>query len=138
MTPVAKTAAEVVGQWTEIGANSREPEAFGRAMGKMAKDLGLSPVELRTLAAKGTGAKELPYLLDALRISVRALAKKEPLVLKELRRACTSCSHKRECNHDIADGTLVASYPTYCANVAVLKKLQLDGRFTTAGWTIER
>ena len=86
-------------------------------MANMVKDLGLSPNELRALATKGTNAKELPCLLEALRISIRALAEKEPMLLNDLRRGCSMCEHKRECDDDIAAGTLVPGYQRYCVNV---------------------
>ncbi|MBB5047382.1 uncharacterized protein YjiS (DUF1127 family) [Rhodopseudomonas rhenobacensis] len=128
-TPVPSNVADVVREWEEIAASPKELEAFGRAMANMVKDLGLSPSELRALATKGSNAKELPCLLEALRISIRALAEKEPMLLNDLRRACASCEHKRECDADIAAGTLVPGYQRYCLNVQALDALQHDDKF---------
>jgi hypothetical protein len=130
-TPVPEAVADVVREWEEIAASPRELEAFGRAMANMVKDLGLSPTELRALATKGSNAKELPCLLEALRISIRALAEKEPMLLNDLRRACAVCAHKQECDSDIAAGTLVPSYQRYCLNVDTLNALQHDDKFTS-------
>ncbi|HEY0331713.1 MAG TPA: hypothetical protein VGC77_21780 [Rhodopseudomonas sp.] len=128
-TPVPSDVADVVREWEEIAASPKELEAFGRAMANMVKDLGLSPKELRALATKGSNAKELPCLLEALRISIRALAEKEPMLLNDLRRACALCEHKRECDSDIAAGTLVPAYQRYCLNVQALDALQHDDKF---------
>lgn len=126
----ADTVAAVVREWEEITASPVELEAFGRAMANMVKDLGLSPAEVRALATKGSSAKELPCLLDALRISIRALAEKEPMLLNDLRRTCAMCEHKQECDADIAAGTLVPAYQNYCLNVDTLDALQHDANFT--------
>jgi uncharacterized protein YjiS (DUF1127 family) len=130
-TPVTDAVADVVREWEEITASPRELEAFGRAMANMVKDLGLSPAEVRALATKGSNAKELPCLLDALRISIRALAEQEPMLLNDLRRTCAICEHKRECDDDIAAGTLVPAYQNYCLNVQTLDALRGDDKFTS-------
>ncbi len=127
--PVSDAVTAVVREWEEITASPVELEAFGRAMANMVKDLGLSPAEVRALATKGSSAKELPCLLDALRISIRALAEKEPMLLNDLRRTCAMCEHKRECDADIAAGTLVPAYQNYCLNVDTLDALQHDSNF---------
>jgi hypothetical protein len=128
-TPVRSDVADVLRDWEEITASPKELEAFGRAMANMVKDFGLSPNELRALATKGTNAKELPCLLEALRISIRALAEKDPMLLNDLRRGCSICEHKRECDDDIAAGTLVPAYQRYCVNVDTLNAIQHDAKF---------
>ncbi|MGO3931473.1 hypothetical protein [Rhodopseudomonas pseudopalustris] len=127
--PVTDVVAAVVREWEEITASPGELEAFGRAMANMVKDLDLSPSEVRALATKGSSAKELPCLLDALGISIRALAEKDPMLLNDLRRTCAMCEHKRECNDDIVAGTLLQSYQRYCLNVDSLRALQHDANF---------
>jgi hypothetical protein len=124
--PVTEVVADVVKEWEEIAGSPRELEAFGLAMANMVKDLGLSPAEVRALATKGSNARELPCLLDALRISIRALAEKDPLLLNDLRRTCAMCEHKRECDDDIEHGTLVPAYQNYCLNVQTLDALRRD------------
>ena len=127
--PMTEAVADVVKEWEEIAGSPSELEAFGRAMANMVKDLGLSPAEVRALATKGSSAKELPCLLDALRISIRALAEKEPMLLNDLRRTCAVCEHKQECDADIAAGTLVPAYQSYCLNVDTLDALRQDANF---------
>jgi hypothetical protein len=127
--PVTEAVADVVREWEEIAGSPSELEAFGLAMANMVKDLGLSPAEVRALATKGTSAKELPCLLEALRISIRALAEKEPMLLNDLRRTCAVCEHKQECDADIAAGTLIPGYQRYCLNVDTLDALSHDANF---------
>jgi hypothetical protein len=129
---VTKAVADLVRQWKEVAASARELAAFGQTMANMAEDLGLSPNELRALAAKGAdAAKELPCLLEALRISIQKLAEKEPLVLRDLQRVCTMCDHKRECDRDIAAGTLATNYERYCTNFDTVRALKMDPKFTS-------
>jgi hypothetical protein len=95
-----------------------------------ARDLGLSPAELHALAAKGSNAaKELPCLLDALRINIQALTEKEPLVPRDLQRVCSLCDQKRACDRDIAAGTLATNHTRYCANADTVSALKLDPEF---------
>ncbi|WP_319942183.1 hypothetical protein [Rhodopseudomonas infernalis] len=128
--PAIDAVADIVRQWEEITGSPAELQAFGRAMANMVRDLGLSPDEVRALASKGSSAKELPCLLDALRISICALAEKDPMLLNDLRRTCAICEHKQECDADIAAGTLVPAYQTYCLNVDAIDALQHDSNFT--------
>jgi hypothetical protein len=129
---VKKTVTELVRQWKEAAANVRELARAGQTAENVAQDLGLSPNELRALAGKGAdAAKELPCLLDALRINAQTLAEKEPLVLRDLQRVCSLCDHKRACDRDIAAGTLAAHYQRYCVNADTVKALELDPMFAS-------
>jgi hypothetical protein len=130
---LSAAVANLLKQWKEVAASARELAAFGDTMANMAQDLGLSPAELRALATKGAdAAKELPCLLDALRISIQALAEKEPLVLRDLQRVCTMCDQKVVCNRDIAAGTVSTNYEHYCANADTIEALKLDPTFVTS------
>ena len=125
--------ANLVKQWKEVAASARELAAFGDAVANLAEDLCLSPAELRALATRGAdAAKELPCLLDALRVSIQTLAEKEPLVLRDLQRVCTVCDQKKVCNHDIVAGTVSTNYEHYCANADTLRALQRDPSFATS------
>jgi hypothetical protein len=89
--PITTAVAEVVGQWKEISANRAELEAFGRAMVSMAQDLGLSPAELRALAAKREHANQLVFVLEAPQIDMHDLAEKRPAIIGDLERPRTAC-----------------------------------------------
>ena len=132
VNPITAAVKEVVGQWQEISAIPGEFQAFGRAVTSMANDLKLSPAEFRALAAKGANARQLALLLDALRIDVLALAQKEPEVLRDMRRTCSVCDRKPRCDRNIASKAVVGNYYAYCANAAILNRLQRDHRFNAA------
>ena len=131
-SPIKKTVSERVRQWKDAAARVRELVAAGPTAENVAQDLGISSNELRALAAKGAdAANELPCLLEALRIDVQTLAAKEPLVLRDLQRVCSLCDQKRECDRDIAAGTLATHYQSYCANADTVKALELDPTFSS-------
>jgi hypothetical protein len=101
-------------------------------MENIAQDLRLSPAELRALTAKGTNAaKQLPCLLEALRINIQTLAEQEPSVLRDLQRVCTLCDHKRECDLYLATGALATHCQSYCANADTVRALKLDPKFNS-------
>jgi len=130
---VTAAVANLVKQWKEVAASARELAAFGDAITSIAEDLKLSPAELRALASKGAdAAKELPCLLDALRISIQTLADREPLVLRDLQRVCTMCDQKRLCNREILAGTASANYRHYCPNTGTLDALNRDPTFASS------
>jgi hypothetical protein len=125
--PVVKAIVDVVRHWKEVAMSNRELAAFGEIIADMASDLRLSPSELRALAAKGrNAANELPFILTALHIDERKLARHYPLVLCDLQRGCTMCAQKRRCNADIGSGVLAKTYKRYCVNTYTLRSLTLD------------
>lgn len=127
---VAAAVANLVKQWKEVAANARELAALGAAMANVAEDLGLAPAELRALASKGANAaRELPCLLEAVRINIQTLAEKDPLVLRDLQRVCTMCDQKSTCNREIVAGTASTNYRQYCPNAGTLDALSRDPTF---------
>ena len=78
-----------------------------------------------TLVRQGPhAADELPKLLKALGIDEAALARTEPLVLRDMERICALCNHKRQCNHDLAAGTSAEHYHQYCLNASTIDDLR--------------
>jgi len=122
----AKVVDALVRQWMSVVASPRELRAFRKALTNLANDLGLSPSELRTLAGKGDAADELYRLLEALRINSTSLAAIEPRLMLDLRRVCSMCDHKCECDCDNAAGILVKNYQRYCENADRIRSLQLN------------
>jgi hypothetical protein len=91
---------------------------------RVASDLQLSPADLNELVNQGPhAADELPKLLAALGIDADALARIEPVVLHDMERVCALCSHKRECDHDLAAGTSAEHYQEYCLNAPTIADL---------------
>ena len=90
----------------------------------IARDIGVSPEELRFAASKGPhAADELPKLLRALGVDPRKLASDDPAIMRSLERICISCGHKKQCQHDLAAGTAASHYCDYCPNAMSLDEL---------------
>ena len=91
---------------------------------RIASDLRLSPADLDELVRHGPhAADELPKLLQALGISQDDLARIEPMVLHDMERVCALCGHKRECDHDLAEGASAEHYQEYCLNAPTIEEL---------------
>jgi hypothetical protein len=87
----------------------------------IAHDLGMTSDDLRTLTRKGPdGARLLYKMLSALGADPKRLAKDDPLVMRDLQRLCVSCTYKRQCEHDLAEGRSAENYHDYCPNAYTL------------------
>lgn len=122
--PVVDTVIDMFGNWLahrrEVAACHCDPAEFGR----IAHDLGVTSGELEDLVRKGShSADELPKLLKLLGIDEKAIARAEPLVLRDMERVCASCAHKRQCDHDLAAGTSAQQYEEYCGNAPTIDAL---------------
>src|SRR5262249_8576042 len=90
----------------------------------IAKDLGMSVSDLRSLAAKGPGAAHaLRKMLLALSVDPQALANTNPAVMRDLQRLCMVCSHKGRCQHELAEGTAAEHFREFCPNAYTLDAL---------------
>jgi len=91
---------------------------------RIASDLHVSLGELDQLVQKGPhAADELPKLLQALGIDETALANTHPQVLRDMERVCSLCQHKRQCDHDVLEGTAAEHYESYCPNAPTIGQL---------------
>jgi uncharacterized protein YjiS (DUF1127 family) len=81
---------------------------------RIADDLRVTPDDLN----------ELPEMLKALGIDEAALARAEPLVLRDMERVCAMCQQKRQCDQDLAAGTAAAHYEDYCLNASTIDQLR--------------
>jgi|SRR5215471_8529585 CO dehydrogenase/acetyl-CoA synthase alpha subunit len=90
----------------------------------IARDLGLNPDELITLAKKAPDASDCVHkLLAVLGIDGKALDHDAPGTMRDLRRLCSTCAHKRRCEHDLASGVIAGSFHDYCPNAFTLQSL---------------
>jgi hypothetical protein len=91
---------------------------------RIANDLRVTPDDLDDLVRQGPhAADELPKMLKVLGIDEAALARTEPLVLRDMERVCAMCQHKRQCDRDLATGTAAANYEDYCLNASTIDRL---------------
>ena len=91
---------------------------------RVANDLRVSPDDLDELVRHGPhAADELPQMLKALGIDENSLAASQPLLLRDMERVCALCDHKRQCDHDLAEGTAAEHYREYCLNAPTIEQL---------------
>jgi hypothetical protein len=121
---------EMFGDWLKHRHEITEMCQFdNQEFGRIAHDLGVTSAELDSLVRLGPHKiEELPVLLKALGIDEDAIARAQPLVLRDMERVCALCRHKSECDHDIADGTLAQHYEAYCGNAPTIDALEQGAR----------
>jgi transcriptional regulator with XRE-family HTH domain len=91
---------------------------------RIADDLRVTPADLDELVRQGPhAADKLPKMLKALGIDEAALARTQPLVLRDMERVCAMCNHKRECDRDLNAGTAAEHYEGYCLNAPTIDRL---------------
>jgi uncharacterized protein YjiS (DUF1127 family) len=94
---------------------------------RIAGDLRISPDDLGELVRNGPhAADELPQMLEALGVDEAALARSEPLVLRDMERVCALCQDKSRCHDDLAAGTAKSHYRDYCLNAPTIGSLGDD------------
>jgi hypothetical protein len=89
--------------------------------GCLARDLGVSPDEIRLLAAKDCNAADLLYR----RMKTIGLdrAHVDPAVMRDLQRGCSKCLDKGLCVHELEDRPREPTWPRYCPNEQTLAAL---------------
>ncbi len=90
----------------------------------IANDLRVSSTDLDEMVRLGPhAADELPQMLKALGIDEAALARTQPLVLRDMERVCAYCKDKAHCHRDLAAGTAPEHYKEYCLNAPTIETL---------------
>ena len=123
--PVVNLVVDTFGEWLKHRRELREMrEMDATNFGRIASELRMSSTDLEALVRQGPhAADELPKMLTALGIDQDALARTEPLVLRDMERVCALCSQKRRCDRDLAAGSSAAHYQQYCANAPTIDGL---------------
>jgi hypothetical protein len=118
-------------QWLKHRRELKEMRDMdGANFGRIAGELRMSSDDLSALIRRGPhAADELPKMLKALGVDQEALARTEPLVLRDMERVCALCSQKHRCDRDLAAGTAAGHYQQYCANAPTI-----DGLGPLASW----
>jgi hypothetical protein len=92
---------------------------------RVARELNVAPAELELLVRRGSQrASELPEMLTALGIYETAVWRAERVLLRDMERVCSSCTHKRQCHQELADGTAATNYVEYCGNANTIDMLR--------------
>ena len=123
--PIVQDLIESFASWLKHRRELSELRQLDRAdFDRIANDLRIAPDDLEELVRHGThAADELPKMLEQLGISAEALGQAQPLLLRDMERVCSLCSHKARCDRELADGTAVENYHGYCGNAATLESL---------------
>lgn len=113
-----------------IGLRGELADCGPEEVKSMARDIGVSPDQLRELASKGPNAANLlQKMLLALHVDPKALADIDPRTMHDLQRLCITCSHKKQCKHELAAGTAATTFREFCPNAITLDALfKLNGR----------
>ena len=91
---------------------------------RMASDLGITPGELRELSQKGPRSADLlKRMLIALDVDPNAIAKADPLVMRDLQRLCVTCANKARCAHELASGSAAGHFHEFCPNAHTIDAL---------------
>ncbi len=110
--------------WRDWATSGPEPElkCFGDAeVERIAKDVGVSASELRTLAMFGPEAADLLLRrMAALDLDRNEIARIEPQTFQDLQRVCVMCEHHRRCARDFAHDPASEAWKEYCPNAATL------------------
>ena len=123
--PIVSRMIDIFGERLKHRRELREMREIDAAnFTQIASDLRMSSADLEALLRQGShAADELPKMLTALGIDQDDLARAEPLVLRDMERVCSLCSHKRQCDRDLAAGTAAAHYQEYCGNADTIDGL---------------
>jgi hypothetical protein len=90
----------------------------------MARDLGITAVQLRELASKGPeSTNALKRLLMALDTDPKRLEQIDPRVAREMLWICCNCGEKSRCKHELSAETAAQHFREYCPNALSLDEL---------------
>jgi hypothetical protein len=91
---------------------------------RVARDVGVSSTDLRTMAGKWPGAADLlRHRMAHLDLDSIEVAQTQPLVMRDLQRSCTLCHNKRRCTRDLSRDPDDPVWQNYCSNTMTLTAL---------------
>ena len=136
--PVLDLVLNSIADWVNnyrytVGAGGGLGRCDRDEVAQIASDIGISAGELQELSRKGPGSGDLLLkMLSALGVDPKALSDKEPLVMRDLQRLCTTCADKGRCSHELADGTAKVHFHEFCPNAFTIDALLADKDKTAA------
>jgi hypothetical protein len=87
---------------------------------ELARDLGVSPNDLRYVLNSAPDSLQLPEMLKALGIDEISLRRVQPTLLRTLQRRCAQCEVVGRCRHSLDRRTATQDYQQFCPNAAAL------------------
>jgi len=123
--PVVDAVIDIFARWLKHRREIAEScNCDSAEYAHIARDLNVSTGELDELIRRGAHAADaLPKLMAELDIDRDAVARVEPMVMRDLERVCSLCDQKRRCARELAAGTSAERYADYCPNAPTLKTL---------------
>ena len=127
--PLVEAALNAIADWVTNYRNAIGlKDEFGMCgpdeVMRMAKDIGVTPSQLRELVRKGADSvKLLKGLLAALHVDPKIIADMDPLVMREMQWLCITCNNKKRCQHELAKGTATEHFHEYCPNAISIDEL---------------
>ena len=123
--PTVRLLIDKLADWIKYRRDLSEIRRMNQTdFDSIARDLRISSDDLDQLVRAGPhGADELPKLLASLGIDQASLARTEPLLVRDMQRACGLCRDKAQCHTDLADGTSAGHYRDYCPNASTIEAL---------------
>jgi hypothetical protein len=111
-----------------------ELDGFRSGLEFLARDVNLSPWDLRALAAKWPGGDDLlRRRLRTLQLDLELISSAQSCALRDLQRVCTLCANKGHCERDLATGNAGSTeWRRYCLNAGTLEALQQQAIAGTA------
>jgi len=83
----------------------------------IARDVGISQTELKSLAKRDVGfPKLLKSLLSVLRIDEQILQEANPTLLRDMQKVCAFCQNTRQCKKELRAGAAGEHFHDYCPN----------------------
>lgn len=116
--------------WKSRRAAANELQACGTdEVAQLARDVGVSPAELCTLAGKGSDIADLlPQRIAAIGLDAQRITATEPQVMRDLERVCSQCEEHGRCARELAHDRKSWEWRTYCPNVATFDALRTEDR----------
>ena len=127
--PLVELAVEAIANWVTsyrnvVGFNNEFDMCGPDEVMRMAKDIGVTSSQLQELARNGAdSANLLKRMLVALHVDPKVIADMDPLVMREMKWLCITCSNKRQCEHELAKGTAAEHFEQYCPNAVSIDEL---------------
>jgi hypothetical protein len=102
----------------------REMEALGCEMPAIARDLGLTELQLRALALQEPGVpKHLKRMVAALEIA-DTFESADSTLSRDMQSLCSLCGSKRRCERELRGGTASQTFHEFCPNATNLSVLR--------------
>ena len=126
--PLVETAVKAIAAWVSIyrnalGLNNEFGMCGPDEVMRMAQEIGVTPTQLRELSKGHGNANLLKSMLVALHVDPKVIADMDPLVMRELKWLCITCSNKKRCEHELAKGTAAEHFREFCPNAVSLDEL---------------